>query len=280
MTSGGVQCWGAGNDGEIGNGSFSDQLTPVSASILSSNVTQIAAGDAHFCAIESGDVYCWGLNVNGQLGQGNTTSSNIPLPVSLPDSAIAISAGYRTSCAVLNNGQLWCWGMASGGLFNGGTDTSSPVQVTGPFTGTVSAVNLGTYEICVIASGTPDCWGYFSNGGNYPSTGLTGTYTQVMIDGIYGLYALRDDGSVWSYDGGGELIGNGTTTQQTDAESNITGGATSIIWDNGGACAVVVSGGQSNLQCWGSSASAGSYSPHSDGSISADLLPFYTFSWN
>ena len=68
---------------------------PALPSVLGSNVTQIAAGLAHSCALTTaGAVQCWGNNANGQLGNNSNTNSSTPVAVSSLGSGVAaISAG-------------------------------------------------------------------------------------------------------------------------------------------------------------------------------------------
>jgi alpha-tubulin suppressor-like RCC1 family protein len=67
---GGVKCWGHNGAGQTGDGTNSiSRLTPVDVVGLGSNVTAIAAGQAHTCALTSdGAVTCWGGNDHGQVG--------------------------------------------------------------------------------------------------------------------------------------------------------------------------------------------------------------------
>lgn len=68
--SGAVSCWGAGGSGQNGSTTFSSRLTPVALPDLASNVTAMAVGGAHGCAVlTGGTVRCWGANASGQLGQ-------------------------------------------------------------------------------------------------------------------------------------------------------------------------------------------------------------------
>lgn len=79
--TGKVKCWGLGNQGQLGNGSFSQKDIPLEV-WLSEKVLFLEAGDTHTCAITvGGSIVCWGSNFNGQLGNGETTSSNVPVEV-------------------------------------------------------------------------------------------------------------------------------------------------------------------------------------------------------
>jgi len=131
LDSGFVKCWGRNASGQLGQGDLEDrgddsnelgdQLPAVQLGSVNLSVTQLAAGDAHTCALlENGGVKCWGSNNFGQLGLGDTLNRgdepgemgfDLPL-VDLGNSrtAVRIAAGSTHSCALLNSGDVKCWG--------------------------------------------------------------------------------------------------------------------------------------------------------------------------
>jgi len=152
LTSGGVDCWGASFEGELGNGLSSGpdtcmysrpcDPTPSSTGI---SATSLAAAGVGYCAIlTSGAVDCWGDNTDGELGDATLTGPELcsqpseSSPCSTTPVSTGISATYLTSngasfCAILDSGAADCWGSGfDGGLGDDSTnDSDVPVPVVG-----------------------------------------------------------------------------------------------------------------------------------------------------
>jgi hypothetical protein len=79
--AGQAYCWGAGNHGQLGNGSTADNPAPTPVA-GGHTFTRLAAGREFFCGLDgAGQVWCWGRNDAGQLGDGTTTERTTPVAV-------------------------------------------------------------------------------------------------------------------------------------------------------------------------------------------------------
>jgi alpha-tubulin suppressor-like RCC1 family protein len=79
---GGVKCWGANQERELGNNSNVEHVnTPVDVANLATGVTAIST-DHHGCAAVGLEVKCWGANGFGQVGLGSA-GGNVPTPAAV-----------------------------------------------------------------------------------------------------------------------------------------------------------------------------------------------------
>src|SRR5437870_9365167 len=76
-------CWGGNGSGQLGDGTKTNQLTPVLVQAPAGvSFAAVTAGAAHTCGVTAaGAAYCWGDNGFGQLGDGTTTSQSSPVLV-------------------------------------------------------------------------------------------------------------------------------------------------------------------------------------------------------
>ncbi len=116
LTDGGAVCWGSNQFGQIGNGSTGGNVsTPTAVVGLSADVTAIAAGRNHTCALSvDGAVTCWGWNYMGQLGNG-LLGDFYPGPTAFAEviglsTGAKLSAGNYHTCALTTAGETKCWG--------------------------------------------------------------------------------------------------------------------------------------------------------------------------
>ena len=164
-TNGAAYCWGANDQGQLGDGTRDDHTEPaLVAGDLS--FSQLSAGATHTCAVSrDGDTYCWGNNDRGQLGDATTLERDTPVRVGAPEPFKSVRAGFSHSCGLARSGAVFCWGSnAYGQLGTGGGLTSSRAsEVTGDLR--FGALAVGWNHTCAITiGGDLYCWGSNSGG--------------------------------------------------------------------------------------------------------------------
>ena len=137
VTAAGIAyCWGRNLEGQLGDGTTTNRLTPVLVQAPAGvSLAAVGAGDFHTCGVTAtGAAYCWGANGSGQLGDGtNTTNRLTPVLVQAPAgvSFAAVTAGAVHTCGVTAAGTAYCWGRNVEGQLGDGTTTDrlTPVRV-------------------------------------------------------------------------------------------------------------------------------------------------------
>ncbi|MCS6774127.1 MAG: hypothetical protein NZ693_08455 [Thermoflexales bacterium] len=221
--AGGVLCWGSNRDGQLGDGTTTDRLLPVSVPSLTSGVRALAAGSSHTCALLANGVRCWGSNTSAQLGNGRVGGFS-PTPVDvlgLGADVQALSAGDGYTCALLRDGSVRCWGTNRFGQLGDGTTLTrpEPVQVR-QLGGNAQAISASsTSHACAVVASSVACWGSNNEGQlgvqrvvqssiPVPVSGLSNV--QAVAVGWYHTCALTRTGGVqcWGLNGSGQ-VGNG-----------------------------------------------------------------------
>lgn len=209
-----LQCWGRNADGQVGNGTTTDQFSP--ATVPGVVTTAITAGGAldtaehgHTCAVRpDGTVGCWGRNADSQLGDGTTVDRSSPVTVQIDNDpapgsdhvALADLTGVRTvvsggfhSCALTTDRTVWCWGRNDHGQLGDSTveprNVATEVQTDAdpaqdhPL-GNVIALAAGSDFTCaVLVGGGVSCWG--ANGHGQLGTGSTfDAHLPVAVPGL------------------------------------------------------------------------------------------------
>ncbi len=279
-TDGTVWCWGANENGQLGDGTTIDRAAPVQAKTPAGKTfLEVRVSENHTCALaEDNTVWCWGGNDVGQLGivdTAGTPSADSPLPVQVhvatgtppnltlsPLVAKHIAAGGKHSCAIDMAGAVLCWGENSDGQCGqqppsqGGTadDVLWPTPVSGLSEGVV-AVSVPDESSAVLK----DDGSMFEFGGNANGQLGDGTTTssyvpvQAKITSVVGLTAgdehicaTKNDSSIWCW-GYGAAVGLAGGGDQSMPQRVLVGKS---VWAGGSAfhtCAVQ----GTELVCWG-----------------------------
>ncbi len=233
--NGTVWAWGYNAYGQLGDGTTTDQHSPVPVIGLTGHggVTAISGGGFVSAAL-MGDhtLMAWGDDRAGAIGNGTIGTTGQLTPTSVITTTglttvTQIATGWDHMVALDSNGNVWTWGSNyDGELGNGITSTigmSVPIKVNG--LSNVIGVSAGDGSTVVLeANGTVWAWGLITHGDGTPySYGPT----PVQVSGIdhvtlvrarnWQVYALKSDNTVWAWgsNGHGEC-GHGTVGGNTD----------------------------------------------------------------
>ncbi|MBL6890350.1 MAG: putative Ig domain-containing protein, partial [Candidatus Poseidoniaceae archaeon] len=175
-----LYCWGGNTFGQLGNGNYNAQYTPVHIPLPTGRTVEKISADHEFsCALlDNGSIMCWGRNHEGQLGRGTTATSgqNSPGYVSiLPQGrhAVDVGVGSEHVCALLDNNDVVCWG--ANNSMTGSSSITVPQTLSFPSNQSVlSIAAIGKASCALMDNGSVRCWG--SNGW-YHALGVTGAST-------------------------------------------------------------------------------------------------------
>jgi hypothetical protein len=242
LTGGGVMCWGNNRNGELGDGTTTNRLTPQPVNGLGSGVGSISAGFNHTCAVTTGGAAkCWGANESGELGDGTTKDRNHPVGVYRASSGIdSISAGgFRNAgltCLITNQGAARCFGANHGvsGLepidshgyqMGDGTKIERHIPIT-----VRGLTGLGAPNFRPDALISKSATSGFSGNGVYNKTGAKQTKTWAMNPGStrrFYIHVQNDSGATDSFFVLGAGSGQGFVVKYGTAGKNIKGPVTS-----------------------------------------------------
>ena len=161
-------CWGGGNKGQLGGGSFFDRADRPQPVAGGQTFVTIAVGRDHACALDTAAAaWCWGDNSYGQLGDSATAAASRPVRVAGNHtfSFIAAGAEANTTCGATATGAAFCWGANDRGQLGDGTtrESNAPVQVRG--LADIVAIDPGADVSCALTSHHDVfCWGSNANG--------------------------------------------------------------------------------------------------------------------
>lgn len=158
MSSGGAKCWGANGNGQVGDGTQSNRLTPFDVQGLTSGVANVSPG------------YGIAPSTRGSAGASGFT------------------------CAATNTGAVKCWGVTWGLRGFGctafttcdSTAVTAPADIAGLGNGAISASSGNGYRgfNCALMSDTRvKCWGDMPARQEIPTVVLTGTLAQTITFG-------------------------------------------------------------------------------------------------
>jgi alpha-tubulin suppressor-like RCC1 family protein len=221
LSTGAVDCWGDNRSGQLGIGTGSSSVNPVTVESVSGAVEVGVSSNYYACArLGSGQVTCWGAEnpaVTHSPEENFSYYENVlPTEVSGISTATALSTGGDSACALISVGKVDCWGRNELGQLGDGSTTSSATPVSVKGISNATQVSVGDRTACaILEGGRIDCWGE---------------------------------------NGYGEL-GNGTASDEANPEPVEVSGisdATSVSAGQDNTCAALATGA---VDCWGADSS-------------------------
>jgi alpha-tubulin suppressor-like RCC1 family protein len=274
VTNGGLICWGDNYAGQLGTGGQAGNVEVPTLVIglepgAGHDVTAVAVGNFHSCAVASGGVLCWGQNDQGQLGDGTTASRTTAKAVAglepgTGKGVLAIAVGVNHSCAAGIFG-VKCWGRNIHPTFGPSNQSALPLLIPN-LLGPISVMDAADDTTCVVSGGQLQCWG----DGPLGNGQAAGSDTPVTIGSLPGpiksislgkrAQATRHSCAIafataYCWGGGtyGQLGGGNSNDQLTPQAvagfTAATGAAFEIAAGDLQTCGIHSTGG---LRCWGS----------------------------
>lgn len=218
---GSLWTWGLNTNGQLGQGTTTgSQTSPVRVG-TGNDWAAVGCGANHVVALKTdGTLWAWGQNTAGQLGDGTTTSHSSPAQIGTDTDWKTLRVGRNQALAIKTNGSLWGWGQNAWGNLGLGTTTNAtvPAQV-GTDTNWSSVAVCFAAMLAVRADGT--LWA--AGAGLTDSIG-DGTFAQrtslvqigtdtdwLQVGASLSRYALKTDGSLWTWGSGNSAAGTGLT---------------------------------------------------------------------
>ncbi len=258
-----VVCWGANEEGQLGEGPRLFRPLPTTHKKLGEPVLRLAAGSAHSCAVvDGGRVRCWGHNTAWQLGDRAASRCSTPIDVRNLPPAVAVTNGGKHSCALLRDGKVACWGTNGRGQMGDAKREMRTRAKIVPKLATVTKIDAGLNHTCAIrADKTLVCWGdnrFAQLGDGTRSVKTSPTSARALGRDIVDVAAaakhtcaLKANGAVWCW-GRNDVgqIGDGTTRSRSKPRQvkGINGQAVEIDAYQNRTCARRADGA---VFCWG-----------------------------
>lgn len=252
------KCWGYGEPGTIGDGSFADATQPTPVVNLT-GALGLSAQSYDVCVLAADHTAeCWGDDFGGELGDnGSATKSAVPMRVGMVADVVQVSTGGAPICALHANTTVECWG---GAVYN---QDLRPALIPG-FSGAVKLSPTSAGHTCAVMNdGSLRCWGRDNEGqlGDGRSGDLVKSDVPVPVAGLGAVsdVAVSYDNtcvllmdqtvSCWGDNSKGQL-GNGTTGALGLAPVAVMGlsNVVQLCTSDGYACATKSDG---TAWCWG-----------------------------
>lgn len=189
LEGGSVECWGANESGQLGDGSHTASSVPVLVKGIS-DATEVISGGQGTCALRSDQsVWCWGEVNQGSAGREIESTEAVPASITGITSMVG---GDTAWCGSTSAGPIECWGSMQENIPCSG----SPTQYCGgtstggydwPIGYEPAALAVSASHMCaIVTSGSVECWGFneFGQLGRGPLSESDYTTTPAPVGGL------------------------------------------------------------------------------------------------
>ncbi len=232
---------GSNTAGQLGNGTTTDELTPIVVGL--SGVVSVQSGSSHSLALKSdGTVWSWGNNARGQLGNNTINPSSTPIQVPGLSNVVKIISGGSHNVAIESDSTAWIWGSNQLNQIN-----STSTDKLFPIPGGINVIDMAA-------------------GVNYTATlqdaiiEVQGISTKYLIlsnvislgSGVRHFFMIKSDSTIlaWGDNQYGQL-GDGTTTSLNGNTATQVSGLTNIISITGGKSHSIALKDDGTVWVWG-----------------------------
>ena len=133
--AGNIWAWGRNVEGQVGNGAFTNQFSPVRLNLPSGVTRWIEFTPTYYRCLATdqlGRLWAWGYGQNGGLGIGSvanhSTPQLVPFPAGATSWSLLVHTGYSTY-GIAQNGDLWVWGKNTFGELGIGNTANQLVPI-------------------------------------------------------------------------------------------------------------------------------------------------------
>lgn len=208
IRSGQLWAYGLNSNGQIGDNTTINKLSPVRIGTEEDWVIVSANRYNSFGIRANGTLWGWGNNDNGAVGDGSNIGRRVPTRIGTDSSWVTISSGGTFTMGIKADGTLWTWGENNYGQLGLGTfDNQNTPQRVGLFNDWIAVSAGHIHGLALRIDGT--VWAFGRNQfGEFGTASPSQSNIPVQVPiqhvvqiatGLNHGMALKSDGTIWTW---------------------------------------------------------------------------------